>query len=132
MKFHQVIDSMSNLPEIKQLYPELVDKSLATVLCEKLITIKNSINGFEENGGSKYWASVNNGNRSSEVTVATEKRLILSQLWESGVRLATVSTDSFKTMSQILSGWNLSHIRAKDLAVKDQDPPRYKDPDLFQ
>ncbi len=100
------------------LYPELSGKSLAEVLKENISSSKEYISGFEESGGSTCWALMKQGERYSQIGIGIEVRCITASFWESGVQLATANTESFESICQMLSDWNIEKLSSKELSKK--------------
>jgi len=103
-----------------QLYPELANKSLAEVLRIHVNPGYENIAGFEETGGSKYWASMQGTNRRSDISIGIEERHIIANCWNLGVLLATARSNSFSIIGKVLSDWNYKQLNTADLLQQNR------------
>src|SRR5688572_11077838 len=94
--------------DVRHLYPDLEAHGSLGCLIRAALEPRASaasVRGFEEDGWSRYWATVERGRRQGQITVVTTQRLFTTTLWDRGVAIASVATASFDVMVEALVVW---------------------------
>lgn len=115
------------MPDNEQdaLYPDLAQcGSLGKLLYAEFKRVGSPLiaTGLDESvGGSIYWASVKKDRRSSDISVAKNKRLFLAPLWIKGVQLASLETPLLDVLARTLHAWLIEQYPATRLKVAFPD-----------
>lgn len=107
---------------IKNLYPEL-DKAggLVNTLNEELLKINSPFRAIGNSNAvetSLVYARVEYLNKFSQVSIAAEEKLYLSDFWRDGVCLAHAHTDNISLAAEAIHYWLSENVLTSELANK--------------
>lgn len=106
----------------EKLYPDLIEKGgLVSALQSALLEINSPLKVKDNElslSGFPVYARVESNNRFSQIYIASEERLFISDFWESGIMLGNACTDSLIELAQVLHEWLGTTIILTELAKK--------------
>src|SRR5689334_2918728 len=85
------------------LYPELGAGGLKEALAMELAVL--GLDVAVSTPGSRYWASVNVGERSGQISCGAEERLFTVDLWFEGVMMIGGSTPELAPVAALFARW---------------------------